>query len=88
MNLSVELSLYPLQDDYKPIVLAFLEDLASTADNVEIRTSNMSTRLFGEYSAVTELLNQTMLRSMQNFGKVVFVAKYLQGDARELKNFD
>ena len=88
MQVSVELSLYPLQDNYKPIVLAFLEDLAATAENVEIRTSNMSTRLFGEYAAVTDLLNQTMLRSMQKFGKVVFVAKYIQGDARELKNYN
>ena len=88
MNVSVELSLYPLQDNYKPIVVAYLDDLAAHADGVEIRTSNMSTRLFGNYTAVTTLLNQAMLRSMQEFGKVVFVAKYVQGDARDLKNYD
>ncbi len=88
MDLSVELSMYPLQDGYKEKISAFLSELNAHAGDVEIRTSNMSTRLFGSYEAVTSLLNATMLKSMQTYGKIVFVAKFLQGDARELKNYD
>ncbi len=88
MNLSVELSMYPLQNDYKPKIVAFLDFLNENANNIEIRTSNMSTRVFGDFDEVNMLLNAAMKKSMQDFGKIVFVAKYLEGDARELKNYD
>lgn len=88
MNLSVEISMYPLQDGYKPKIEEFLADINEHANGIEIRTSNMSTRLFGEFHAVTTLLNNAMKTSMQKYGKIVFVAKFLQGDARELKSYD
>ena len=88
MMLSVELSMYPLQDGYKEKIKTFLDDLNTNADEVEIRTSNMSTRVFGEFDAVTSLLNACTQRSMQEFGKIVFVCKYLEGDARELSGYD
>lgn len=86
MNLSVEISMYPLQDEYKPKIKDFL-DFINAVDGVEIRSSNMSTRLFGEFEVVTNLLNTAMQRSMQKYGKIVFVCKYLEGDARELKGY-
>ena len=88
MMLSVEISLYPLQDEYKSIIKAFIEDLHARNDEVDIKTSNMSTRLFGDYETVTTLLNSAMRESMQRFGKMVFVCKYLEGDARTLSGHD
>lgn len=88
MQLSVDISMYPLQEDYKTKIKAFLHDLNSNANAVEIRTSNMSTRLFGDFQAVTDLLNAAILESMQRYGKIVFVCKYLQGDARDLTGYD
>ncbi|MCH2189752.1 MAG: hypothetical protein MK188_02350 [Gammaproteobacteria bacterium] len=88
MNLSVEISMYPLQDGYKPKIEEFLAHINERANGVEIRTSNMSTRLFGEFDAVNALLNDAMKVSMEKYGKIVFVAKFLQGDARDLKSYD
>lgn len=88
MMLSVEISLYPLHQEYKPIINAFLDDINSQKQAIEIRTSNMSTRLFGEYDEVMSLLHQAMKHSMQTFGKMVFVCKFVEGDTRELKNYD
>lgn len=88
MNLSVEISMYPLQDGYKPKIKDFLERINAYSNNVEIRTSNMSTRLFGEFDAVNTLLNACMKESMERYGKIVFVCKYLQGDARELSGYE
>ena len=86
--LSVEISMYPLQDGYKDKIQAFLDDINQQAGNVEIRSCNMSTRLFGPFEEITGLLNSTMKASMQQFGKIVFVCKYLQGDARDLNGYD
>jgi len=88
MQLSVEISMYPLQDGYKAKIGDFLDDINTQANDIEIRSSNMSTRLFGEYQAVTDLLNIAMQRSMQLHGKIVFVCKYLEGDARTLEGYD
>ena len=88
MYLSVEISLYPLQNGHIPIIDSFLMDINENQNSIEIRTSNMSTRLYGEYSQVTQLLNQAMLRSMQKYGKVVFVCKFIEGDARELESLN
>ena len=87
MQLSVEISLYPLQDTYIEKIDAFLYQLNRGDENIEILTSNMSTRLFGEFEAVTNLLNRAMQHSMQEHGKMVFVVKYLSGDARTLPNY-
>ena len=88
MQLSVDISMYPLQEDYKTKIKAFLENINTNAEGVEIRTSNMSTRLFGDFQAVTDLLNAAMLESMQRYGKIVFVCKFIQGDARDLSGYD
>jgi len=90
MILSVDISMYPLQDDYNVKIKDFLADINTEAPSkdIEIRTSNMSTRIFGEFDAVTTLLNQAMLASMQKYGKIVFVCKYLQGDARDLSGYE
>ena len=84
MNLSVEISMYPLKDGYIAKIDDFLEDINSHGDNIEIRTSNMSTRLFGDYDAVSKLLKNAMQRSMEKHGKIVFVCKFIEGDARDL----
>ena len=88
MNLSVEISLYPLQDGYLNIIDHFLLDINQNANQLEIRTSNMSTRIFGDFDSVTKLLNSAMRRSMQLHGKIVFVCKYLEGDARHLEAYN
>jgi len=50
MHLSVELSMYPLQNDYKAKIKDFLKLLndsnSGTDNNIEIRTTNMSTRKY------------------------------------------
>jgi uncharacterized protein YqgV (UPF0045/DUF77 family) len=91
MELSVEISMYPLQDDYKPKIKDFLDDInkrAKEAGDIEIRSSNMSTRVFGDFAIVTKVFNDAMERSMGLYGKIVFVVKYLEGDARDLKGYD
>ena len=43
MNISVELTFTPLQDDYEPAIIEFIKKL---------RASNLSTRKSFEYSSV------------------------------------
>ena len=87
MIISVEISMYPLNENYRPQVEAFLEQIRHSHDEIDVRTNNMSTRLFGEFELVTTRLNQAMKFSMQNEGTIAFVCKYLSGDTRELEGY-
>lgn len=79
MKISVELSMYPLNQQYIPPIDRFLEKLHE-ASEVEVRTNGMSTQLFGEYDVVMSILHDAMKRSMEEEPKVVFIAKFLNTD--------
>lgn len=81
MQLSVEISKYPLAEDYKGPILAFLEQLAQETE-IEVLTNTMSTQIFGEYDAVMQALQRCMRWSMERYGKLVFVCKFIPGDLR------
>ncbi|MGX5175170.1 YkoF family thiamine/hydroxymethylpyrimidine-binding protein [Aliikangiella sp. IMCC44653] len=79
MRISLELSLYPLSDDFLSIIKEVVEMLNAQSD-VECVTNSMSTQVFGEYDAVMSLLNKVVRFSFEKYGKQVFVAKFLNGD--------
>ena len=79
MKISVELSMYPLAEQYIPPIELFISVLHHNS-NIEVRTNGMSTQLFGEYKEVMHLLSVAMEKSMESEPKVVFVAKFLNTD--------
>jgi uncharacterized protein YqgV (UPF0045/DUF77 family) len=79
MQLTAEMSLYPLAEDYIPVIQAFIEQ-ASTHPGMEIVTNAMSTQVCGEYDAVFELVRDTLARSHAAHGKQVLVCKFIVGD--------
>ncbi len=76
MQLSVELTLYPLQDHYLEFIKAVIEKL-NTYDNVEVSTFPTATILIGEYGVVMAALTDVIAWSYEGYGKCVFVAKFL-----------
>jgi len=81
MQLSVEISKYPLAHDYKGPIQAFIDQLAQQP-GLHIITNTMSTQIFGDYDEVMQALQHCMRWSMQNYGKLVFVCKFIPGDLR------
>ncbi len=78
MQLSIELTMYPLQDDYRPKISAFIDELA-TASNIKRETFPTCTVITGEFDEVMALLSRLMKWSHNTLGKAVFVAKFLPG---------
>ena len=87
MKLSAEISMYPLADEYLAPIDAFIDRLRA-ASSVEVKTNSMSTQLFDDYEDVMALLGAAMKYSFERYGKVIFVSKFLQGDARSLSGYD
>jgi uncharacterized protein YqgV (UPF0045/DUF77 family) len=76
MNIGVEISLYPLRNDYIPPIRGFIERL--NADHrFKVITHDMSTQVFGEYDDVMSALTREIKPTFENDGKSIFVMKVL-----------
>lgn len=81
MKLSVEISKYPLADDYIGPIQGFIDQLHQYPQ-VEVLTNTMSTQLFGDYDEVMQALQACIKWSFAQYGKVVFVCKFIHADLR------
>ena len=76
MKITVDISMYPLDSDYKPPIKKFIRRLRTYPD-LEIVTNQLSTQLCGDFAVVTAALNNGMQETMKQDGRVVFVTRYL-----------
>jgi hypothetical protein len=83
MKVSVDISLYPLNEDYIPAIKEFIEALPLHPDVIVTR-NDLSTQIFGDYDVVMDLIKSEIRKSWEKYGEGVFVIKYLLGDLRGL----
>ncbi len=81
MNISIELSLYPLDDQFLSIIQDIVKRL-NDDQRVECFTNTMSTQIFGEMDNAMSVLKEIVNYSFEQYGKQVFVAKILNSDVR------
>jgi len=79
-ELTVEISMYPVRDDYLAPIKGFIAQIGRHAD-LEIETTPTSTRIVGDYARVMAVLEEAMAVSYREFGTAVFVAKLIPGYA-------
>lgn len=79
MHLSVEISKYPLADDYIGPIKSFIDEL-NKYPQLTVITNTMSTQVFGDYDEVMQALQHCIRWSFERYGKVVFVCKFIHGD--------
>ena len=78
MQLTAELSLYPLRDDYIEAIKAFIKS-AKGHTGLTIVTNAMSTQVSGDYDLVINLISQQLRSSYDTFGRQVLVCKLIPG---------
>ncbi|WP_373089075.1 YkoF family thiamine/hydroxymethylpyrimidine-binding protein [Zhongshania sp.] len=79
MKLSVEISMYPLKDIYIPAIQDFIDRL-NCHTNLQVLTNTMSTQIFGDYEVVMDVIKQEMRKSYEQFGRAIFVCKFIDGN--------
>ena len=79
MQISVELSCYPLAEEFIPVIKSFIDKINQHSEITAI-TNTMSTQLFGEFDDVMKVVTEIIGYSFNTYGKQVFVAKYLNSD--------
>lgn len=73
---TVEISMYPLKDDYEPSIIDFIHRLEAY-EGFQVRVNETSTHLFGEYNRIFDALKAEIARTFDVHGKAVFVLKIL-----------
>ena len=77
MTLTAELSLYPLNADYIPVIQSLIDDLNSR-DGLKVVTNAMSTQIQGEHEVVMSAVSDTLRASAHSFGpSQVLVCKFI-----------
>lgn len=78
MNISVELTLTPLQDEFEPPIINFIKKLR--ASGLTILENPLSTQVFGPYDAVMTLLAKEVKETFENTDNVLLYMKIVKSD--------
>lgn len=78
MNISVELTLTPLQDEFEPPIINFIKSLR--ASRLKVLENPLSTQVFGPYDTVMELLTYQIKEAFENTEKVLLYMKVVKTD--------
>ena len=62
MKITIELSLYPLNENYTGIIIGFIKNLKSY-ESIKVFTTSMSTYISGDYDEVMKIMT-TELKSV------------------------
>jgi len=78
MNISVDLTLSPLQDDYEKHVINFIKQLRDS--DFKVLENPLSTQVYGEYDKLMPFLNEIIKTSFQKQDICVLTMKVVKTD--------
>ncbi len=81
MEISVDISMYPLQRDFEAPILAFIAELEKE-QSVEVVRNELSTQVHGDYKVIMALLEKEMFSVFTEIPDSIFVLK-LVGNNRQ-----
>ena len=81
MQISVEISKYPLSAEYIPAIQSFIDRMNIYA-SLKIITNTMSTQVFGDFDDVMDAIKNEMKASFSQDLKQVMVMKFINSDLR------
>lgn len=79
MKITVEISMYPLDQNYLPPIDDFLARIRNYP-HIKVVTNSTSTHLCGEAEEVFELLKNEITKSFEQLNQGIFVSKILKGE--------
>ena len=81
MEISVDISMYPLQAEFEAPILAFI-DMLEKEKSVEVVRNELSTQVHGEYKVIMALLEKEIYSIFQEIPDSVFVIKFVGNNRR------
>lgn len=83
MRISVDISLYPLTQDYVEPILAFIDQL-ETNPKLIVKRNSLSTQVFGEYRDVMDMMDSQIEQLFSQIPESVFVLKMIGTDRADV----
>lgn len=81
MEISVDISLYPLEEGYEEPILAFIAALEKE-QSIDVVRNELSTQVHGDYHTIMQLLEKEILSVFDEIPHSIFVIK-LVGNNRK-----
>ncbi len=81
MEISVDISMYPLQKEFETPILAFIDQLEKEA-SVEVVRNELSTQVHGDYKVIMALLEKEMFSVFTEIPDSIFVLKFVGNNRR------
>ena len=78
MNISVELTLMPLQNDFEPAIIQFIKQLRNSGFTV--MENPLSTQIYGEYDSLMSYLTKEIKTAFEKEDNVVLNMKIVKSD--------
>jgi len=78
MNISIDISMYPLHKDFEKPIISFIKTLRKSSFRVE--ENGLSTQIFGPYDEVMSFVNSNIHSSLLNEKNCVFILKIVTDD--------
>jgi len=81
MNISVELTLTPLQDDFEPAIIFFIKKLR--ASNLKVLENPLSTQVYGDYDEVMQVLTNEIKEAFELIERGLLHMKIVKSDRHD-----
>ena len=85
MDISVELTLTPLKDDYQPLIIDLIQRLRNSG--LSILENPLSTQVFGPYDQVMEALNREIKTTFSAMDRGLIYMKIVTTDRSEYEPY-
>lgn len=79
MQLSIEMSLYPLADEYIPVIKEFIDRLNSHSE-LTVYTNTMSTQVFGDFDVLMTVFQAELKKTYEKIPSQCLVCKFINRD--------
>lgn len=79
MRVSIDISMYPLHEEYCQPILDFIERIEQNP-HLKVERNSMSTQVFGDYRTVMAELSEEILIALEKLPQTVFVIKLIGTD--------
>ena len=78
MNISVELTLTPIQDNYEPAIIQLIQNLRNSG--LKVLENPLSTQVYGDYDEVMTVLNKEIKTAMEAVDRGLLYMKIVKSD--------
>lgn len=85
MDISVELTLSPLQNNFEEIIIDFIKKVRNSG--LKVIENPLSTQVYGEYQEVMKMLTENIENTFELMENGVIYIKIVKSDRRDYEPF-